>query len=296
MKSFDDQRRFPLFTPIVNALSKSKLGATEFSEREISRLTGRLIHFIETNFGRDSDPVKRLNITKFPIELFSDFRENGAMYHMVLTCYQYAEDKQWRNIDLKNESRKEEHLEMIGKMDKALKSAGFIALRKVFFSPLFRPEEADELRDMVQNHNAAVVSSPEVASHIIYPDPDGTREHETDAQVLIRFMTKENRSNGMRAFVHWWYHPNSYDEWLGVRDVVAQIEEPQEVRKGPWHVQARWIRDLARYNEWMNELDYEMPLTYNRLLQEAPPTANGIPDTPSSQQSSHSRVRLRLRR
>ncbi len=104
------------------------------------------------------------------------------------------------NHGLQNESRKEYHLEMIGKW--TLKSAGFIALRKVFFSPLFWPEEADELRDMVRNHNSAVLSSSEVTRHIVYPDPNGTWEHETDAQVLVCFIQKENRSNGMRAFVH----------------------------------------------------------------------------------------------
>ncbi len=77
------------------------------------------------------------------------------------------------------------------------------------------------------------MQSPEVASHIVYPDPDGTKENEVDAQVLIRYIEKK----GDQARVHWWFHPDSYDDWIPVDQVLGKIEEPHEAKEGPWHVQ-----------------------------------------------------------
>lgn len=267
IRLFDDSRRFPPFTPIIAALRQTELSVKNaLNERELSRLCGRLIHFMEANFGRESDPESQLIITKFPFRLFSDFREKGAMYYILHTCFHFADEHGWPSLDFKDEARKELLLQMAVRIDKVLKRENLLPAFKVFFAPSLPAEQVDDLRDKVHSKGAVVVSTSEVASHIVYPDLEGTRETETEGQVLVRLIKKENRPNGMRAYVHWWYHPDSYDDWVPARDVVGRLEEPRESRSGPWHVQARWIRDSELFNEWMNEQDYEIPLTSSHLL------------------------------
>jgi hypothetical protein len=59
------------------------------------------------------------------------------------------------------------------------------------------------------------------------------------------------------AFVHWWYHPSSYDEWMPAADVAgADTDVPPRPPGGPWIVGCKFVRDVARFNEWGTEADY----------------------------------------
>jgi SWI/SNF related-matrix-associated actin-dependent regulator of chromatin subfamily C len=58
--------------------------------------------------------------------------------------------------------------------------------------------------------------------------------------------------------VHWWYFPDSYDEWIAMADVQGQPPEDEEpLSYGPRKVCCRFIRDVGVFNEWPNEIDYE---------------------------------------
>lgn len=268
MRTFDDARRSPKYSAIAAALRESV--DSPFHERELSRITGRLLHFMEFHLGRDTKQEVRPNITKFPIHFFTDYEENGALYHMFHTLILAMAENKWDSMDLRNDERREEHYAMFRKMTEVLKRTGHLPIVKVFFSPSMPAEQTTHLQRILQTHGAVVVSTPDVASHIIYDDLDGTREDETDAQVLVRYLEKD----GKQARVHWWYHPDSYDDWVSAEHVIGRIEEPEDDRKGPWHLQARWVRDLNLYHEWMNEMDYEMPETFERVP--AKVTANGF--------------------
>jgi len=59
------------------------------------------------------------------------------------------------------------------------------------------------------------------------------------------------------AFVHWWYHPASYDEWMPAADVAGpDTDVPPRPAGGPWIVGCKFIRDVAKFNEWGLEADY----------------------------------------
>eukprot|EP00954_Amorphochlora_amoebiformis_P013828 1085765-Amorphochlora_amoeboformis.AAC.1 len=62
--------------------------------------------------------------------------------------------------------------------------------------------------------------------------------------------------NGDKVRVHWWYFPDSYDQWLSQAEIEGKPEPPREPN-GAWRVTERFLHDLVKYNEWMNELDYE---------------------------------------
>jgi hypothetical protein len=59
------------------------------------------------------------------------------------------------------------------------------------------------------------------------------------------------------VLVHWWYYPDSYDTWVDETSDHADPESPP-INNGPWNVGDRWIIDSNKFNEWMNEEDYEI--------------------------------------
>lgn len=61
------------------------------------------------------------------------------------------------------------------------------------------------------------------------------------------------------AKVHWWYHPDSYDEYIPLGEVDDPSDPPDTiVPPSQWKVCCRWIRDAEVFNEWGNEVDYEI--------------------------------------
>jgi len=82
------------------------------------------------------------------------------------------------------------------------------------------------------------------------------------------------------AYVHWWYHPTSYDEWMAAADVAgADTDVAPKPDNGPWIVGAKFIRDVPKFNEWGTECDYAIsdyenkvtsfPKLEKKLLEEA---------------------------
>ncbi len=39
-----------------------------------------------------------------------------------------------------------------------------------------------------------------------------------------------------RAFIHWWYYPDSYDTWMSATDVEGEDPEIPTKHIGPWRV------------------------------------------------------------
>lgn len=62
-----------------------------------------------------------------------------------------------------------------------------------------------------------------------------------------------------RALVHWWFLPDSYDEWIPSSSAPEREPDSEAAPPGgrPWNVYVRWVTDSDLYNEWMNEVDYE---------------------------------------
>ncbi len=63
--------------------------------------------------------------------------------------------------------------------------------------------------------------------------------------------------NTPMAFVHWWYLPSSYDEFMLAGDVDGDnADVPPKPDGGPWVVGCKFLRDVEKYNEWGLEDDY----------------------------------------
>lgn len=60
--------------------------------------------------------------------------------------------------------------------------------------------------------------------------------------------------------VHYWYQPDSYDEWIPAKAIDSKDVVPDKAPPGGrWKVTPRWVVDSEKYNEWMNPADYTTP-------------------------------------
>lgn len=257
LTEYEEPKVVSRFSDICNSIrgkSEEELGfnAVDVTQRGLSLLTGQLRLFMETVLGVNSDPSRR-TITKFPHKLFSDYSPDGALEIILSTCLRFKSSSGLRRLDFQNADKQSLYLDMLRLVEKNLDRAGFLPGHRIYFSSKVPSGVVSELRRIVANR-AKVVSSAANASHIIYPDPKGTTPAETDGTDYCRTLEVA----GPHALVHWWYHPDSYDSWIPSADVQGD-PEPEAVIQGPWHVQIRWLRDTEVFNEWVNELDYEVP-------------------------------------
>lgn len=95
-----------------------------------------------------------------------------------------------------------------------------------------------------------------LATHVLFPSESTppASPSATSASTPEYFRTLA-RSGG-RALIHVWYRPDSYDTWLPAADFASPEPEPP-AKVGAWEVGTKWLRDGVRYNELMNEEDYE---------------------------------------
>jgi len=62
-----------------------------------------------------------------------------------------------------------------------------------------------------------------------------------------------------KVLVHWRFLPDSYDRWVPLSDEFqANVSIPITARTSPWHLSYQWLKDSFKYNELMNEEDYEL--------------------------------------
>ena len=68
-------------------------------------------------------------------------------------------------------------------------------------------------------------------------------------------------ASGGCALVHWWYYPDSYNEWIPDTEISVS-DSPDLTSLTPpsrdkWYVCCRFILDCEVFNEWGNPVDYE---------------------------------------
>ena len=130
----------------------------------------------------------------------------------------------------------------------------------------------EELRRIVTSHGGTVVGSAAEASHIVDWDDEVDSMPADLSEEFVR--TLEVRRNPLAAtaqplhadteaptsavdsktsrgtaLVHWWYHPDSYDEWIPADD-IDDTEMPDTIPHSSnrpidttWHVCCRFIYD-----------------------------------------------------
>jgi SWI/SNF related-matrix-associated actin-dependent regulator of chromatin subfamily C len=227
--------------------------SADATPRALSILSSHLRVFLDASLGRASNLACR-PLVKFPQRLFSHYEPEGALEIMLSTCLRFKASSGQRRFDLLNADKHRLYLDMAAMIAKNLTRAHLLPEVRIYITLHVPKEEHSALHAHVAALHAKVVDDAEQATHIIYNDPEGCSPEETDGTDYCRTLTLAPP----HALVHWWYHPDSYDSWIPLADVQGDPElEAKNV--GPWFVGVRWLIDSAFFNEWTNELDYEIP-------------------------------------
>lgn len=281
------------FSVLTSALTARGLPAEDVQSDHLATVVATMRAFLDRCFGRDAPPREK-NLTIFPASLFNDFSPDGALACLLFTAITFARENGLTELDFDDVSKEEDYIALLHAVEKQLKKADHLHIVKAYIAPSISEKELDRYRSILQSHGAAIVSSPDVATHILYPDPSSARENSTDGQVIVRLLDRATHDDEEECLIHWFYHPASYDDWVP-RDEVLGRMLPHTATPPPkcWHLHVRWVRDLQLFNEWMTELDYQMPTSFTDFLGPAPPyDAAGV--SPPTTPAHIPRIRLRF--
>jgi SWI/SNF related-matrix-associated actin-dependent regulator of chromatin subfamily C len=204
----------------------------------------------ETTVFRMQAPNK--TFPKVPAKLFYDFSSDGPLSIIARLCATSMKAKGQKRIDWLSPATRKENTDLVLRIRQELLRAGFIRVPRVYVHP--DCPNAALLRHTVTKMGGELGQSEDTPgiTHIARPwgangDPDDGKEYLRSLEV-----------KGGAARVHWWYLPDSYDEWIPAAAAPSEIEPELKPPGGrPWKVYYRWIVDSEKYNEWMNETDYE---------------------------------------
>jgi hypothetical protein len=133
-----------------------------------------------------------------------------------------------------------------------------------FFSSGISSTLISELSAIATAYQGSVVLEKEDATHVVCWDEevDGSAPEDLAEDFIRPIELRPNEGQGV-ALVHWWYYPDSYDEWIPSSEVECRDvpEDPEDAPGAPsakqWKVCCKFVRDVVQFNEWGNELDYE---------------------------------------
>jgi len=216
---------------------------------ELSLLTGNIMKYMEKWAGRHSP--RPCPFTRIPAECLRDFSLEGPLACILKSCFEFKTQNSMPRINLEHDNEVQQNNEMFKHIIMQLRKGNFVESRYIYFSPDIDPQKVEELKEIARRHDAVVIGNQNSCTHIICNDYDQDESGEDFLRTL--HVDKERKV----AYVHWWYYPSSYDEWVPLQMVQGE-SEPEKQRTGPWKVGSRWLRDLAKYNEWLSELDYEI--------------------------------------
>lgn len=225
--------------------------AEHVKTKDLAKLVTQLINFQEDEFGKN---VKEPPMTRLPMKFFRDMKPGGALCHILAAVYQFKRAQEWRRFDF--QSRKDRNFEMFEEIEKALKHPQnkCYSTPVIFLDPSIDKSLSSRLKGIVEKHKGEITESEDKATHIVYPTVAVPPEGEDWVRVV-------ERHGSRNVLVHWYFTPDSYDNWLTNVDLDDQYDPPESPPERPedkvFEVNAKWLLDLDKYNEWMNEEDYE---------------------------------------
>lgn len=237
---------------------------------------------MDLNFGLGAPDELRNSFTKIPARLFTDFRENGSLYHILEICFKFKAKYGWKKYDFTSQPRFDNHLNLLKIIQETMFAKGFMRKKYIFLdTSIFPPEEASQMLAIVKKlAGGELVSNIASATHIIIPDTEEVKDQSVEESRVIE-------KDGLK-YNHLKYQPESYNELIPAdKEVVGEIQGKKQV----WTVYARYLRDSAKYNEWMNEIDYDpnAPPPATASSNEDVENTQGVTDKLSQSTSSSNR-------
>jgi hypothetical protein len=105
------------FSQICNKLKENNLFSG--TEQNLSLLIFKLLQFQEENLGINSEPKNRA-MTKLPINLFDDYEEDGSLYIILSSCYEFKSRSDWKEFDFEDEEIYEDIMIMLKEIKEQL--------------------------------------------------------------------------------------------------------------------------------------------------------------------------------
>ncbi|KAG0082025.1 hypothetical protein BGZ90_001041 [Linnemannia elongata] len=195
--------------------------------------------------------IVRIPAKVFPRGNAEVITPNSPVYNILLAAYKYRQNQGWAEWDFSNPASTTAYIQLVAYIRDALVSTGIVKNPSIAFADSVSPEERASLSASIRTLGGAIVEDHQQASHIVHVVAD-KRDHSDDGEWLRTLEVKDDK-----VFIHHWYYPDSYDEW--VADPSGDFADPEPIpeHQGSWNVSTRWVKDSAKYSEWMNEEDYD---------------------------------------
>ncbi|KAG0013207.1 hypothetical protein BGZ82_002249, partial [Podila clonocystis] len=246
---------------LTRDLQKSQQGSefVAITAKELAHFTHALQQFQEDVLGINHastssstssvSPPARIPAKMFRIE--DAVTTDSPIYKTLKAAYEYRNSQGWRRWDFGSPAKKSQNMDLVLHVRQELIAHGLVKNPQVAFDDSVEPEEREKLQTAVDRLGGTVVSDFTQASHIIHHSTEELVSPE--GEEWLRTLEKKDG----KVLVHYWYYPDSYDEWLLETTSDFMDPEPVPEHEGAWNISTRWIRDSDKYNEWMNEEDYE---------------------------------------
>ncbi|KAI1320348.1 hypothetical protein EDD11_001149 [Mortierella claussenii] len=260
---------------LTRDLNKRQPGSdVSVSAKELSNFVHSLQQFQEDVLGTNNAHLLNAAPARIPAKIFrcDTINRSSAIYKALKAAYEYRHAQGWRRWDLSSSARRTQNVELVAHIRQELVSQGLIKNPVVAFDGSVGEEEREKLQASVERLGGCTTSNVKQATHVVHHSAEELESPE--GEEWLRTLEKKDG----KVLVHYWYYPDSYDEWLLETSSEFMDPEPAPEHTGAWNISARWIRDSEKYNEWMNEEDYE-PSSDQASDQES---ASGSP-APSSQ-------------
>ncbi|KAF9439150.1 hypothetical protein BGZ76_010743 [Entomortierella beljakovae] len=239
---------------LIRDLSKSQPGSDiSFSAKDLSYFTHALQQFQEDVLGTNNAHLLPSAPARIPAKIFrcDIITSNSPIYKVLKSSYEYRHSQGWRRWDFSSLARKNQNLDLVSHVRSELVSQGIVKNPIVAFDDSIGEREREKLEASVERLGGSVTSQLSKATHVIHHSSEELESPE--GEEWLRTLEKKDG----KVLVHYWYYPDSYDEWLLETSSDFMDPEPVPEHAGAWNISARWVRDSEKYNEWMNEEDYE---------------------------------------
>ncbi|KAL9939395.1 hypothetical protein V8E36_002208 [Tilletia maclaganii] len=206
-------------------------------------------------------------------QLSTPFSPTDPIYTILTTALSFLSDREQTGWNFADPEREDLYLQLIARIRADLIATGHLPRIRVAVKPDagISAAEKEGLRSLSKKLDLEWTEDAASASHLLVaststdsevtppatPAADGAAAGAAPAAATPPLYFRTLARLGTRALIHVWYRPDSYDTWLPAADFEAPEPEPEPERKQQYTLSLRWLHDSARFNEMMNEEDYE---------------------------------------
>ena len=160
------------FEPLAQHLGgQPNLAGEGITAKLLCQTTASLVAFCNRQLGRDGG--SKGAVARLPARFFRSFGTDGPLAAILTVCFQYKVAQSWRRFDFKSAGKAEQFVDMLRKVEARLTEESLLVRPTCYISSSLPAADADAVAKILVAKGAAVVESPDDASHRIEPDPAG---------------------------------------------------------------------------------------------------------------------------